>query len=139
MFSGDRRRQTPTGMRNVGVCSRACARSGIVLTAHVVKRSCNCIGNRDLRFTAAGCVRCESRAAEGRREDPIGGTERRGEGSRRWNRRAAAAAIERREVGARASQAAIANANAGEAKPETSVDEPRSRSSAPRRRRCKRR
>ena len=45
------------------------------------------------------CVRCESRAAEGRREDPIGGTERRGDRSRRWNRRAAAAASERAERG----------------------------------------
>ena len=68
----------------------------------------------DIQFRAAGCVGCEGQAAEGRREDQNQGTERRGERFRERNRRAAAAATERAGLGARASRAGFAKANAGE-------------------------
>ena len=60
------------------------------------------------------CVGCESRAAEGRREDPTQGTERRGERFRNRNRRTAAAARERAGRDAAARKTVFANANAGE-------------------------
>ena len=76
------------------------SRSKVPVTANVGYSVGNGRSSVAVTRFAACCVGCESRAAEGRREDPTQGTERRGERFRNRNRRGAAVAIERTVRGA---------------------------------------